>query len=303
MAVLCIGQAVWDTTVLVEGPVRPDAKLRVEDPLECAGGPALNAACLCGMWGASCALMARVGDDARGAKVTEALRTHQVGTAALVREHGRETPWSLIVSSTTEGSRLVLNFPGRPTDADPAAPEGFDVVLSDGHEPRLTRKALEANPRAVCVLDAGSCRPAVLEAAACADWLVGSADFAEQFLGHRVNPSDPGSWDADLARTEALCPGQAVVTLGEKGLLWRKDGQVAHMPAFRAQAQDTCGAGDVFHGAFAYCLDRHMPVEETLRTSSAAASIAVERPGALTSIPSLAEVRKRLDAAPWARPQ
>ena len=49
-----------------------------------------------------------------------------------------------------------------------------------------------------------------------------------------------------------------MVTLGEKGLLYRRDGKITLMPAFKVKAVDTNGAGDIFHGAFAYAIKQQL---------------------------------------------
>ena len=66
------------------------------------------------------------------------------------------------------------------------------------------------------------------------------------------------------------------------------------VPAFAARVADTTGAGDVFHGAYAYGLLAGLPVAETLRLAAAAAALSVEAPGGRPSIPELDRVRAAL---------
>jgi sugar/nucleoside kinase (ribokinase family) len=63
-----------------------------------------------------------------------------------------------------------------------------------------------------------------------------------------------------------------------------------HAPAFNVVAVDTTGAGDVFRAGFIYALLRNMPIEQTLRFANAAAALSCTRPGAISSVPTLAEV-------------
>ena len=60
-------------------------------------------------------------------------------------------------------------------------------------------------------------------------------------------------------------------------------------PAFPVRAVDTTAAGDTFTGFFLAQIAAGKPVEAALRTAAAAAAIAVSRPGASCSIPTLAE--------------
>jgi len=57
---------------------------------------------------------------------------------------------------------------------------------------------------------------------------------------------------------------------------------------------DTTAAGDIFHGAFAYGIVQGMTWLETLKLSSLAASLSVEKRGGRFSIPTLVEIQEAL---------
>lgn len=85
--------------------------------------------------------------------------------------------------------------------------------------------------------------------------------------------------------------GAAIITLGEKGVLYRKGGQSLQVPA-RAPGpvKETTGAGDAFNGGLAAALAEGQPIEEALRFGCAVAGISVTRSGAASSMPTRAEV-------------
>ena len=92
-----------------------------------------------------------------------------------------------------------------------------------------------------------------------------------------------------------------VVTLGSDGLLVRvgDEPESVRILAQQVEAVDTTGAGDTFCGAFVAALDE-LELEPTdldftnaAVFASAAASISVQRPGAVSSIP----LRSEIDAA------
>jgi fructokinase len=96
----------------------------------------------------------------------------------------------------------------------------------------------------------------------------------------------------------------AAVTLGERGayLLTRRGGALSK--AYRADARDTSGAGDTFWSGFLYSLLRSgisLPslddtaAEPFLRFANAAASVCVERRGAIPALPTLGEVMARME--------
>ena len=100
-------------------------------------------------------------------------------------------------------------------------------------------------------------------------------------------PQAEAAADALIARGV----GAAIITLGEKGVLYRKDGQSLHVPA-RAPGpvRDTTGAGDAFNGGLAVALSEGRPMMDALRFGCAVAGISVTRAGAAASMPTRAEV-------------
>ncbi|MFN4156432.1 MAG: ribokinase [Paracoccaceae bacterium] len=99
--------------------------------------------------------------------------------------------------------------------------------------------------------------------------------------------------DAEAAadRLIARGVGAAIITMGEKGVLYRKDGRSLHVPA-RASGPvvDTTGAGDAFNGGLAVALAQGAAMEQALQFGAAVAGISVTRHGAASSMPDRAEV-------------
>lgn len=81
-----------------------------------------------------------------------------------------------------------------------------------------------------------------------------------------------------------------VLTLGEKGVIYKDTVQKIRQDIFNVNVVDTTAAGDTFLGYFLSIISRNAPIKEALRIASKAASIAISRDGASISIPDLAEV-------------
>jgi sulfofructose kinase len=81
-----------------------------------------------------------------------------------------------------------------------------------------------------------------------------------------------------------------VITLGERGLLWRRGSEDGQLPAFAIAATDTTGAGDAFHGAYAAALAAGLEWLELLRTSSAVGALCCTGLGARPSLPTASEL-------------
>ena len=93
--------------------------------------------------------------------------------------------------------------------------------------------------------------------------------------------------DALLARGV----GAVVMTLGEKGALYRDRTRSVHVPVISAgKVVETTGAGDAFNGGFAVALSEGRDVVDAVRFGCATAGISVTRAGTAPSMPSRAEI-------------
>lgn len=294
MSIFCVGQSSYDITIPLEGPLIENQKYRITTRHECGGGPAFNAACLCAMWGAPVQLVSRIGKDSYGDALREILDSVGVGTDYLIPDRKNGTSYSIIIAGQTNGSRTLFNFPGRRGDvAYPVPPERPEVILTDGHEERISLDLIHAWPEAVSVIDAGTFRESTYAVAKEVDYLVCSEDFARQYTGKNPDLSDWPACGEIFREVERINQKHAVITLGAQGLLYREeDGTLRHLPAYKVRAVDSTGAGDIFHGAFAYGLYENVSLRENLRRSSAAAALSVQKLGSQTSIPGKEEAEK-----------
>ena len=81
-----------------------------------------------------------------------------------------------------------------------------------------------------------------------------------------------------------------VLTLGEKGSIYADSKEIIQMNSIPTAVVDTTAAGDTFTGFFFASVMKGFPPEKALSTASHAASVAVSRPGAASSIPAAEEV-------------
>ncbi len=88
-----------------------------------------------------------------------------------------------------------------------------------------------------------------------------------------------------------------ILTLGTGGSRCYTEGKIYEQSAFKANAVDTTAAGDTFLGYVVAGLIAGTPIQEILRTASAASAIAVSIMGAAGSIPRYEEVQRYLENA------
>ncbi|MGY6216062.1 carbohydrate kinase family protein [Methylolobus aquaticus] len=285
--VLCVGHASFDLVLTV--PHHPDAdeKLFADSLLGCGGGPAANAAVTAARLGSRAAFAGYLGQDLYGSTHLEELQHARVDTRLVVRGSS-PTPLSVVLVKP-DGRRALVNYKGGTealrADAIDFSPLAPRVVLFDGHEPDISTPLATDIRRAgaaITVLDAGSLHRGTQALMGHVDHLVCSEKFAAQWL-QKDDPAEA------LGRLAQVAPA-VVITLGERGLIWRIGGEQGTLNAFVIHAVDTTGAGDAFHGAFAAGLAAGLPWTELLRLASAAGALCCERLGARPAIPTQAEV-------------
>jgi sugar/nucleoside kinase (ribokinase family) len=94
----------------------------------------------------------------------------------------------------------------------------------------------------------------------------------------------------------------AVITRGERGVLIAsrsapgRPAEIIELPAFRTQAVDCTGAGDVWHAGFLYEYLKNNRLEQAGRFANALSSIVIEKSGGVTPdrFPDAKEVYERM---------
>ena len=297
--VLAVGTTCYDLSVFVDGYPRENSKLEIYEMLEGGGGPAANAAYLLSCWGVNCAFAGLLGDDSYGQRIRAEFQAAHADVSLLEVQARHSTPVSIILVNTRNGSRTIVNRKAMRAALDLGAEHLAElrpqVLLFDGHELNASRLALDQCRGAVAILDAGSLRPGTRELSARVDYLVAAERFALQMTG-LPDLTTPENWRECLRRLREVARPEAeiVVTLGEKGLIFEAEGSCGRLPAYPVRVVDTTGAGDIFHGAFAYGVLKNLRLEHTLKLASMAGALSVQKRGGRQSIPSLADVRKAL---------
>ena len=168
----------------------------------------------------------------------------------------------------------------------PLLPTRVGVGLIDGHNPSLAREALtlgierveEGDPFAL--LEAEAPHPRILDGGSWKDWLtslLGLVDIAvvsEDFCPP-VMARPNGEQVADFLRGFGIT--RTVRTRGERSVQYWWDGARGEVPVRRVEDSSTLGAGDAFHGAFAWAIERagDADPEAIIRFASAVAGVSV----------------------------
>lgn len=114
---------------------------------------------------------------------------------------------------------------------------------------------------------------------------------AMQILGKEYDDDFNGLLIAEEMRKK-FPNASVVLTMGEKGAIYKDSVETVVQPAFSVQAVDTTAAGDTFTGFFVGGLMRGLEAKQAMLEATKAAAIAVTRQGAAPSIPTKEEVEK-----------
>lgn len=294
--VVCIGVAVLDKIFTVDAIPPERTKVFARSYREIGGGPAATGAVTIARLGGQSTLLARVGDDATGRRIVEEIAEWGVEPRIRLAPGGRSGVSAVIIEAS--GERTIFAFADATLDADPAwlpleLVGRADAVLADCRWPRGSAAVLgEARRLGVTsVLDADLASDDVLPMLApMADHVV----FSRPALARFAQCDDPAD---GLRRARRTCPGVLGVTVGADGFLWLDGEEVRSVPAPQVTPQDTLGAGDVFHGAYALAIGEGQAVEAAATFANAAAAIKCTRPGGRAGIPTRAEVSALISAS------
>lgn len=215
-----------------------------------AGGPAANAAVTFAGLGGEAILVTALGDDPVADLIRADLAAYGVRVVDAAAGTHRAVPVSAVSVVESTGDRSVVSLDAVNSDALP--PPGLgdlireaDVVLVDGHHPLIARDAARhAAARALAlVVDAGRWKPVMADIIPHATDMVCSNDF--RVPGADTSESTAAALVASDVRT-------VVTTHGGDPVAWCSDGRSGSVPVPPVAVVDTLGAGDAFHGAYAY---------------------------------------------------
>ncbi|VAV83243.1 hypothetical protein MNBD_DELTA01-1479 [hydrothermal vent metagenome] len=283
--VVGLGQCSLDNIALVDGFPQEDAKPEATALLTQGGGPVATALVTLARLGVKGSVMGIIGDDDAGKTIKKELRAEGVSTRGLITRKDSTSQRAFIIVNTKAASRTVIwqrasGAPLAPAEVRATHIKNASLLLLDGlmEDASLAAAELAARFNVPILLDAGSMRPGMIELIKISDYVVASEQFARAVSGTPLKA---------LKELRAINPqAKAVtITLGKKGSITCAAGKRISKGAFKVEAVDTTGAGDVFHGGFAYGILKGWQIEKTVEFASAVAALKCRKTGGRTGIP------------------
>jgi ribokinase len=296
--VCVVGNAALDLSLRVEHlPVAGETSLAVETLYD-LGGKGANQAVVVARAGTPTQLFAAIGRDAEGDRIVAQLNAEGIDTSHMMRVPYPTDLSIITVDARGENTIVTRNeaaarYHPEPRSIVDATRAGDWIALQGNLSAEFTAQMLRAarlgarctllNPGPVCF----DCVP-----------LLGDVDV---LVVNRVEASTLSAHDDPARAAEALQHAGArevCVTLGAEGVLWCNERGTQHLPAVRATAIDTVGAGDAFCGTLLAAFGHGLAMPLALRWAQAVAAVVVTRRGAQASFPDHATMRDLLLSVP-----
>jgi sugar/nucleoside kinase (ribokinase family) len=239
--------------------------------------------------GAKTELLSMLGPDRIGDQILQELQHENVATEQVVRIPGGASPLSFIHVNEQSGERTIfhrsatgLTWPG---DAGVGIMH-CNALLIDYYYPDLAQAAAtEARKLGIPVVADTVPSEANQAWLRNVDVLIAPHHFVRN--GSFGDADSPTALDAALDAIHAMGPSTALITLGADGWVASDGAGRWRGAAFQVDVVDTVGAGDVFHGAFAFGLAHRWSTPRCAEFASAVAALKCTRVGGRTGIPNL----------------
>ena len=189
---------------------------------------------------------------------------------------------SAVILARRDATRTIIWLPQPMADARmverlPEFLEGVDVALLDSTDEALATAALDECERrgVTTVMDTGSGRPWTGSLLGRVDHVIAPEKYALKATGHPAESAALELWGGSCRAVFGVTqgPGGGVFTTGkEPECLERWD-------AAPVTAVDSCGAGDTFHGAYAWAVAKGLAPAECFATAAWSAGLKISQLG------------------------
>lgn len=296
--VTVVGSLNVDTTLRIKRMPLPGETLAAANKSNAAGGKGANQAVAAARSGAKTAFIGQVGDDDGGKMMISDLKENGIDTTG-IRENEQVGTGSAVILLDEDSQNSILVYGGANQQlsvADVAAAKqqiaAADFVIAQFETPQdATLKAFQIakengvktilNPAPAHEID-----PAVLKLT---DLIIPNETESAALTGIIV--TDETSMLMSAAKFAQMGVRNLIITVGAKGAFYCTQDGYNFVPAFKVNAVDTTAAGDTFIGALSSQLKPDMSnIEKALVYAQRASSLAVQKMGALPSIPTHDEI-------------
>jgi sugar/nucleoside kinase (ribokinase family) len=300
--VATIGMATVDYLYVVDDYPEADSVSRAVEHQIAVGGLAGRGAIVAKRLGGTVKLLASCGTGVHAQVLMEGLATE--GVACTWVTYDRPSQHSAVFLARGDATRTIVWLPqpmadARMTERLPEFLEGVDVALLDSTDEILASAALdECEKRGITsVIDTGSGRPWTRSLLGRVDHVIAPEKYVVKETGHPAERAAVELWGDSCRVLFAVTQGQrgGVFTMGNGPELLQR------WEAAPVAGVDSCGAGDTFHGAYAWALARGLAPADCFDTAAWSAALKVSQLGN-QGIPTLEQLEHARAASRGGKP-
>ena len=238
--------------------------------------------------GAKCAFITVLGDCPNGKFMLQDFKDHGIDTSHIIIDEGKESAISVVLSDDATHSRTIFHYPGTARKYTPAdfskelIASARILHISDCSDASFQAAKWAKESGVKVLIDADKYTPELDEMIHYIDYFIASEFYYEsKFQGQ-------GSYEENARKLKAEVPEVVLFTLGEKGVVGVDEtDSYFEVEGFSVEAVDTTGAGDVYHGAYAYAaLQEDWTTPQRARFCNAVSAIKCTRMGGRAAIPT-----------------
>lgn len=296
--VTIVGSLNVDTTLQIKRMPLPGETLAAEGKSSAAGGKGANQAVSAARSGAQTAFIGEVGKDNSGQMMLDEMKANGIDVAG-IRENDQVGTGTASILLDENGQNSILIYGGAnqqlsPTDVEAAKDKitAADFVVAQFETPQAaTLRAFQlAKANGVTtILNPAPAQKIDPEVLKLTDLIIPNETESAELTG--VIITDETSMLISAAKFAQMGVRNLIITVGAKGAFYCTQDGYSFIPAFKVNAVDTTAAGDTFIGALSSQLKPDMSnIEKALVYAQRASSLAVQKMGALPSIPTREQI-------------
>ena len=291
--IFVMGSITIDHTVFTKVMPSPGVTGKADSFIKNVGGKGANQAVASLYLGGDVFFMGSIGQDDEGRYISSFLK--EKGLKRVLKESNKETGTAFITINELNGENQILIVQGANMDisiedinkleSEIACRDIFLTQLETPIETVIHSLKLAKKHGLMTILNPAPYGELNEEVYPYIDYFVPNEHELDQFI--------PGNMSYEDKARVLLNKGvqNVIVTLGEKGSLLVNKEKAIRVEPYKVQAVDTTAAGDSYVGALVTSLSQGKDIIEAMKFASKCSSITVTRKGAISSLPTLEEVK------------
>ena len=292
MKTLVVGNVSYDTILFLNEPLKNNKNYKVKDKIESFGGSGFTSAILLSTWGVDTCFCGLIGKDKIGRNILEYAKQCELNVDYAL-DILNETTKNYVINDNRDVINTMFSCKKDievnekiSFDAD------IDMILGDSDNYDLLCQAYDQFPNAIKILNAYTYDEKTIDLCKASNYVICSKEFAEIFTKERIDYNNPETLKEIINNLEKSFESEIIITLGDKGSLYKIDDRIKVMGAIKINEKNSLGAGAIFRGAIAYGIAKKLEIEKCLKIATIASGLSVREIGSTISIPDVLEVYK-----------